>query len=368
MKPFKLKINTKSQKYPLIIGRGLYDKLPKLLFENSITFNKCLIVIDNKIQKKIVSQIIKKFKKNKRIVYSFNANEKNKNLKNVNKILNVLLKNNFQRNDCLISIGGGITGDVSGFASSVYKRGIKFVNVPTTLLAQVDSSIGGKTGVNTSHGKNLIGSFYQPKLVISDTNFLKTLPKREIVCGYAEIFKHSLLLEKRFFTFINKYGFKILNIKSPFVEKSIIESCKIKKKIVELDENERNLRKILNFGHTFAHAYEATLKYSKKLNHGEAVLLGIASAMSFSLKLNLLSKKNYFKIKNHFIKYNLPFKISNYFKKKDIQKLVLFMKKDKKNTNNQINLILIKNIGKIKLNLNFRDKKLHYFFKDELMN
>ena len=368
MRQFKLNINTKNLKYPIIIGRKLYNNLPKLLDKNSISFNKCLIVIDNKIKKKIISRILNKFKKKNRIVYLFKANEKNKNQKSVDKILNILLKNNFQRNDCLISVGGGITGDVSGFASSIYKRGIKFVNVPTTLLAQVDSSIGGKTGVNTSHGKNLIGSFYQPHLVVSDINFLKTLPKREIICGYAEIFKHSLILKKKNFEFLNKNASKILKIESPFIEKSIIESCKIKKKIVELDENEKNLRKILNFGHTFAHAYEATLNYSNKLNHGEAVFLGIISAITFSLKIKLLSKIDYIKIKDHFIKNNLPRKVNNYFTKKDLHKLISFMKKDKKNTSNLVNLILIKKIGKLKLNLNFKDREIYNFLKKELIN
>ncbi len=368
MKQYKIIINTKSQKYPIIIGKGLFNNLPKLLAKNSILFNRCLIVIDNKIKKKIILKILKKFKKNKRIVYLFNANEKNKNQKNVDKILNVLLKNNFQRNDCLISIGGGITGDVSGFASSIYKRGIKFVNVPSTLLAQVDSSIGGKTGVNTSHGKNLIGSFYQPNLVVSDTDFLKTLPKREVICGYAEIFKHSLILKNKSFGFLNNNASKVIKVESPFIEKSIIESCKIKKKIVEQDENEKNLRKILNFGHTFAHAYEATLNYSKKLNHGEAVLLGIISAITFSFKNKLLLKKDYLKIKNHFDKYNLPNDINSYFYKKDLKKIISFMKKDKKNTNKFINLILINKIGKIKLNLNFTDKKIYNFLKSQLLN
>ena len=141
MKQFKLNINTKTQKYPIIIGRGLLNDLPKLLKHNSLYFTKYLIVIDNKIKKKVILRILKKFNKKNIITFLFNANEKNKNQKNVDKILAVLLKNNFQRNDCLISVGGGITGDVSGFASSIYKRGINFVNIPTTLLAQVDSSI-----------------------------------------------------------------------------------------------------------------------------------------------------------------------------------------------------------------------------------
>ena len=367
MKQFKLNINTKSNKYPIIIGHGVCNNLLKLLHSNSIFFNKCLFVIDNKIPQKKISKIIKKFKKNK-IIYMFDAKEKNKNQKNLNKILNVLLKNNFQRNDCLISLGGGITGDVSAFAASIYKRGIKFISIPTTLLAQVDSSIGGKTGINTSYGKNLIGSFYQPNLVVSDTSFLKTLPKRELICGYAEILKHSLIFDKKFFVFLNKNATEILKLKTPFIEKSIIESCKVKKKVVEIDEKEKNLRKILNFGHTFAKAYEATLNYPKKLNHGEAVLLGIISAINFSLKIKLLSKIEYLKIKNHFIKFNLPNKISNYFSKRDLKKLISFMKKDKKNTNDFINLVLIQRIGKINFNLNFRDKKLYNFFKEQLIN
>ena len=159
MKQFRLNIEAKNNKYPIIVGSGLSNNLLKIIQKNSISFNKCLFVIDSKIQKKTIKKIIRNFKKKKRIIYFFNANEKNKNQSSINKILNVLLKNNFQRNDCLISVGGGITGDVSGFASSIYKRGIKFVNVPSTLLAQVDSSIGGKTRVNTSHGKNLIGYF-----------------------------------------------------------------------------------------------------------------------------------------------------------------------------------------------------------------
>ena len=368
MKQFRLNIEAKNNKYPIIVGSGLSNNLLKIIKKNSISFNKCLFVIDSKIQKKTIKKIIRNFKKKKRIIYFFNANEKNKNQSSINKILNVLLKNNFQRNDCLISVGGGITGDLSGFASSIYKRGIKFINVPTTLLAQVDSSIGGKTGYNTAHGKNLIGSFYHPSLVVSDINFLKTLPKRELICGYAEVLKHSLILNKKFFMFLDKNASKIIKIKSPFIERSILESCKIKKKIIELDENEKNLRKILNFGHTFAHAYEATLNYSKKLNHGEAVLLGIVSAITFSLKINLLSKKDFLKIKKHFFKFNLPSKISKYFSKKDLNKLILFMKKDKKNTDNLINLILIKKIGKTKLNLNFKDKKIYNFIKEQLIN
>ncbi len=309
MRTIKLQINTKDHKYPIFIGSGLTTKLSKLLKNNSIKFGKCLLVIDSKVPKTLVGKILKSFPKKQSIIHTFNASELNKNQSSVNKILTILLKKNFHRNDCLISIGGGITGDVAGFASSIFKRGIKFINIPTTLLAQVDSSIGGKTGINSIHGKNSIGSFYQPSLVISDINFLKTLPKREIICGYGEILKHSLIANKKFFLFLNKNATKILNLKSPFIEKSIHQSCLIKKRIIEIDEKENNLRKILNFGHTFAHAYEATLQYSKKLNHGEAVILGIMNASKFSLKNNLLSKDEFELIKNHLIQFKLPIEL-----------------------------------------------------------
>ena len=236
------------------------------------------------------------------------------------------------------------------------------------MLAQVDSSIGGKTGINSIHGKNSIGSFYQPSLVISDINFLKTLPKREIICGYGEILKHSLIANKKFFLFLNKNATKILNLKSPFIEKSIHQSCLIKKRIVEIDEKEKNLRKILNFGHTFAHAYEATLQYSKKLNHGEAVILGIMNASKFSLKNNLLSKGEFELIKNHLIQFKLLIKLKKKISSNKLNRIVSFMEKDKKNNTKKINLVLLKKIGQPILNLNFDNKKIHSFLKGELIN
>ena len=179
MSPIKLIIKTKLDIYPIIIGSNLIKDLSKYFNKNSIYFSQCLLVIDKKVPTKMITKIIKSLKKKKISKYFFNANEKNKNKKHVNEILQILLKKNFSRQDCIITIGGGITGDVGGFASSLYKRGLQFINLPTTLLSQVDSSVGGKTGVNTKEGKNLIGSFYQPKIVISETEFLKSLPRRE---------------------------------------------------------------------------------------------------------------------------------------------------------------------------------------------
>ena len=368
MKEAKLVIKTNSKIYPIIIGSNLLSKISTILKQNKLLFNKCLIVVDSKVPNKNIVLIKKNLKCKQKILLSFNSNEKNKSQKSVNKILNVLLKNNFTRDDCLISLGGGITGDVSAFAASIHKRGMKFINIPSTLLAQVDSSIGGKTGINNKFGKNLIGTFFQPDLVISDINILKSLPKREIICGYAEILKHSIIKDKKNFNFINNNKFKIFNLDSKTLKKTIFESCKIKRFIVQKDEKENNLRKVLNLGHTFAHAYEATLNYSKKLNHGEAVLLGIKSAAKFSLLNNKLSKNSYDKIMDHLNKLNLNYNIKNYFTKKNIGKIIKFMKADKKNKNKNINLILLKDIGKPILNLTFDHNKIYSFLKRELIN
>ena len=368
MNLIKLNIKTGSQKYPILIGSNILGNLRKFLRENSINFNQCLIVIDKNVPKWLINKVLNSLSKKKTILHFFNSSEKNKDQKSIDDILFILLKKNFNRNDCVISIGGGITGDVSGFAASIFKRGLKFINIPTTLLSQVDSSIGGKTGINNNHGKNLIGTFYQPSLVISDIVFLKSLPRREIICGYGEILKHAIISDKKFFSFLDKNGSQILKLKSPLIEKTIFKSCSVKKKIVETDEKEMGIRKILNFGHTFAHAYEATLKYSKKLNHGEAVILGIKTAAKFSLSTNILNSKEFNLIENHLNKLDLPKDINKFFSKKDLNKILFFMKKDKKNNSNKINLVLLKKIGFPVYKLKFDEKKINLFLKKELVN
>ena len=368
MKQYKLLVKTSSEKYPIIIGSNLISNISKILKDNLINFEKCLVVIDKNISKKSIKKIKESLKSKQFFFYFINANEKNKNQKTSNSIIEILLKKNFSRNDCLIALGGGITGDVSGFAASLFKRGMKFINIPTTLLSQVDSSIGGKTGINTNFGKNLVGSFYQPKIVIADINFLKTLKKREIICGYGEILKHSLIYSKSFYKFLDKNFFNIINLKSPFIEKAIYESCKIKKSVVEKDEKEIGLRKILNFGHTFAHAFEASLGFSKKLNHGEAVILGINSALKFSYFKKILKSNEYNLVIKHLKKFELPFLIKKYFSIKDLKKILHFMTVDKKNNSNKINLVLLKSIGQPTHNYKFSKKIVSSFLRNELIN
>jgi 3-dehydroquinate synthase/shikimate kinase/3-dehydroquinate synthase len=368
MKPITLKINTKTQTYPIIIGSNLVSNISNIAKNNSLNFKKCLLVIDKNISSKIITKVKKSLIKKNLTMYFFKASEKNKSQNSVNKILEILLSKNFSREDCLVSVGGGITGDISGFAASLFKRGLKFINIPTTLLSQVDSSIGGKTGINTRYGKNLIGSFYQPNLVISDIEFLKTLPKRELICGYGEILKHSLISNKKFFNFLDKNSSKIFKLSSSHIKKAIFESCKIKKQVVEKDEKEKGLRKILNFGHTFAHAFEATLGYSNKLNHGEAVILGIKTALNFSLKNKIINKKEYSLIVNHIIKSHLPSDINKFFEVKDLNKILSFMLKDKKNNSDKISLVLLKKIGSPIINREYNQKSLKKFLKSELTN
>ena len=361
-----ISINTKSKNYNIYIGNNLISRFNKIIKKEKITFKKSLLIVDKNIPNKFVKKIYSKVKCEKKLIFYFNSSEKNKNLIHTNFILKKLFKNNFSRNDIIICLGGGIAGDVSGFAASIYKRGIKFINIPSTLLAQVDSSIGGKVGISNKFGKNMLGSFYQPDLVISDTSLLQSLPKREIICGYAEILKHSLIKNKNFFLFLDKNLINILELKKNFIEKAINESCKIKKQIVEKDEKETNIRKSLNLGHTFGHAYESTLNYSKKLNHGEAVLYGIFSAAKFSNKINLLNRYDYELIMSHLAKLDF-INLKKFFNKKDINKIISFMISDKKNDDKKINLITLKKIGSVNIFNRFNIVKVKKFINSQLI-
>tara|TARA_Y100000590_G_scaffold84545_1_gene94462 strand:+ start:515 stop:1621 length:1107 start_codon:yes stop_codon:yes gene_type:complete len=366
MKIQKLQISTKTNKYSIFIGSKLIARINKILSSQKLSFSKILIVIDKNVPTKFKLKLINNLNCSLKKIYIFNANEKNKNQKNVDLIQKVLFKNRFNRDDCLIAFGGGITGDIVGYCASTYKRGIKFINIPTTLLSQVDSSIGGKTGINNSFGKNLVGSFYQPCLVLSDLDVLNSLGSREIICGYAEIFKSSLLDSFKKFKYLDKNFNNIINLKKPFIGNAILNSCKLKKRIVQKDETENNLRKVLNLGHTFAHAYEAKLSFSNKLNHGEAVIIGLKNSIRFSKQIKLLNSKSYNLIINHLDKIPLNKNLTQLFKVKDINKIISFMKSDKKNISKDINIILLQNFGNIKKNYHFNQNLLKKFLTSEL--
>ena len=347
MKNTKIVVNTKSKSYPIYFGDGNLNTTGTLIKKNLPNVKKICIISDKNLPLVLLKKLSKSLKKYNPKIYRLSVSEKIKNFKVAYKLIENMLNDNFNRSDCIISFGGGILGDLSAFISSLTKRGVKFINIPTTLLAQGDASIGGKTAINSSQGKNLIGTFYQPEFVLVDISMLNSLPRREIICGYGEILKHSLILDRKFFLWLSLNAKKIINNKDKNLLKiAVIRSCKIKSKIVNRDEREKNLRMILNFGHTFAHGFEGAKNFSKKLSHGEAVLLGMMMASQLSYQKKLLSLKDLTLIKKHYLSLNLPMKINKFFKKKEINKIISFMKKDKKNLNEKINLILIKKIGK----------------------
>ena len=367
MKKFRLVVKTRNKNYPIIIGENILKKTGKIIKPILPNCRKVALIADANVPRKKLNKIKNSLKNYNCSIIRLNTSEKIKNLRTVNNLINILLKKNFHRDDCLIAFGGGILGDIVSLTANLIKRGIKFVNIPSTLLSQVDSSIGGKTGINSKYGKNMIGTFYQPELVISDIDTLKSLPKREIVCGYAEILKHALILDRKLFFWLQKNGKNILNLKNKsLIQKAIYKSCKIKTKIIEKDEKEKNLRMILNFGHTFAHAFEATKNFSGKINHGESVLLGMICAGEFALNKRILKKKEFTLIKKHYLLLGLPTKIGKYFKKKDIKNIIKFMKSDKKNSDLKIKLILIKKIGKSLRSKSFDEFQIKKYLNSRL--
>tara|TARA_B100001250_G_C19784214_1_gene783334 strand:+ start:277 stop:1386 length:1110 start_codon:yes stop_codon:yes gene_type:complete len=347
MNQTELKVKNLNSNYSIIIGNNILNILPKKIKNLCPKAEKIAIVLDKNVPKKYKLKVKKILKRYKVFLFEYSTSEKLKSFDNVNKLAENCLSKNFNRNDIILALGGGVIGDFASFAASIIKRGVNFINVPTTLLAQVDSSIGGKTGVNSNYGKNLIGSFYLPKLVISDVSFLNSLNKREIVCGFAEVLKHSLIADSNFFKWIKTNSNKLLiNRNSEILKKAIYKSCKIKLSFVNKDLKEKNIRMILNFGHSFAHAIEAKNRYSKKINHGEAVLMGMMIITKLSFIKKICSQKTLSEIINIYNLNKLNYRVSKFFKKKDHNKIVDYMINDKKNNDKKINLILLKKIGK----------------------
>tara|TARA_X000000950_G_scaffold187427_1_gene226757 strand:- start:297 stop:1409 length:1113 start_codon:yes stop_codon:yes gene_type:complete len=346
MKNQEIKFKGKNNNYSIVIGKNSIKILPKKIEILCPKARNIAFIMDKNVPRKFKTELKKNLKNYNLLFLPFSASEKNKSLKIVSYFLNILLSKKFNRADLLISVGGGITGDVAGFVASTFKRGINFINIPTTLLAQVDSAIGGKTGVNSIYGKNLIGSFYQPRLVISDTSFINSLPKKEMVCGFAEILKHSIIKDKNFFRWLNKNAELVLAKKTKELNYAIKKSCEIKIYFVSQDINEKGLRMILNFGHTFAHAIEVKNNFKKDITHGEAVLSGIILATKLSIVKKICSPKTLDQIKNIYFKNKIDFTFRKYSNQNSINKLIPYLKNDKKNNDDKINFILLKSIGR----------------------
>lgn len=361
-------VNTKSKKYPIFIGKNILIKFCKLKEKYLNNTKKILIITSKNIPKKYFLKIKKNLKNTECYTIILPNGERIKQFDQIIKITDLLSKYNFNRKDCVVALGGGVIGDLSGFAASIFKRGINFVQIPTTLLSQVDSSVGGKTGINNSHGKNLIGTFYQPNFVLIDTDTLHSLPKREMVAGFAEILKYSLILDKTFFNWLYKNGKKILSKNYNLISHAIYESCKFKAYVVKKDEKEKNLRAILNYGHTFAHAIETINNYSKKIIHGEAVLIGMMLAARLSNHMKYLSSKDLSDIKGIYKQLKLNHKYKNFVNKKNIKKIFKIMSNDKKSNGKTINIILLKKIGSAIIKKTSLEKTFFPLINQDLKN
>ena len=303
--------------------------------------NKIFCIVDLKLKKNLnkLNKI-----KNLNIIF-IKSSEKIKNFNYYNKLCEMLLNKDIDRNSTIVAVGGGTIGDLTGFVASTILRGVKFILIPSTLLSQVDSAIGGKNGINSKFGKNLIGTFYQPSEILIDTNILNTLPKREMQSGYAEILKHSLIKDKNFFKWLEKNYKKIFNYNSKFIEYAVSKSISIKLSYVKKDPKEdlqnSNSRAMLNFGHTFGHSLETFYNYNNKLNHGEAISIGMVIESKISNKLGFLKDNELKRILFHFKQLGLKMYDIN-IKNQKIFKILL---KDKKNIGNEINIVLLKKIG-----------------------
>jgi 3-dehydroquinate synthase len=274
------------------------------------------------------------------------AGEQTKTFANLGNVLDWLLAGGADRGDILIAFGGGVMGDMAGLAASLMKRGMGFVQVPTTLLAQVDSSVGGKTAVNTPRGKNLVGAFYQPLLVIADTSLLKTLPERELKAGYAEILKYGLINDAPFFAWLAQQGDKVLALEPDAVREAVARSCASKAAIVVEDETETGVRQLLNLGHTFGHALEAANGYGPDLLHGEAVALGMALAFRYGAAQGITPQGDADRVKMVLDVSGLPSTLDGRDRDRfTAKRLTELMQQDKKARGGRVPLILARGIG-----------------------
>lgn len=336
MAELSVNINSTAKSYPIIITNDDISALRKKILSFA-TGKKFLVILSEKVNKLYGKTL--GFEKEE--IFILKDGEKEKNFKNYRKILIQALKMQLTRGDTIIAIGGGVAGDIAGFAASTYMRGINFIQVPTTLLACVDSSVGGKTGIDTDFGKNLVGSFYQPKAVIINTNFLKTLDERQFKTGLGEVVKYAFIEKScRCSDDLNLTNFLSENVeqileRQPKTLEKLIEICiKLKVSVVEKDEQESGLRKILNFGHTYGHAIEKFTNY-KKFTHGEAIVKGMIFAFNLAVRRNLIDINYKYFADDVIKKFNFT-KIPDY----PLEKMVNIMKMDKKADSGYITFIL----------------------------
>ena len=333
-----LNVNLEDRSYPIYIGSDV--SLDNKLYSKHIKTKKIALITNEQIADLYLSEITQTLNAFDLKTLILPEGETEKNLETVGKAVEFLSDNGIDRDSSIIAFGGGVIGDITGFVASSYMRGIKFLQVPTTLLAQVDSSVGGKTGVNISTGKNLIGAFYQPSAVIADTRYLNTLEPNRFSEGLAEVIKYGLIRDEDFFAWLGKNTDRILALEPEVMAHLIERCCQIKAEIVSEDEREGSVRAILNYGHTFGHAIESLTDYSV-YTHGEAVSIGMVMAASMAERMGMLSQADKKDLTNLLESVGLPTKKPDLNSNDFLER----MKRDKKVQDGEIRLILLESIG-----------------------
>ncbi|MCR4589465.1 MAG: 3-dehydroquinate synthase [Lachnospiraceae bacterium] len=340
--------------YHIFIEDSL-DKLPEAVASLDVKERRALIVTDSNVAPHHLSTVYSVLSSSFKELYSMTlpAGEENKNLDRVRNILEQLIQKKFDRKDLIIALGGGVIGDMAGFASAVFLRGIRFIQLPTTLLSQTDSSVGGKTGVDLNQYKNMVGAFHQPALVYINTGFLQTLPKREFASGMGEIIKHGLIRDNSYYEWLVNHFNEINDLDSETLIKMITESVKIKAFVVEEDPTEKGLRAILNFGHTIGHAIEKYMDF--RLLHGECVALGMIAASHISYMRGNLDTEEFYEIRDMFLPFGLPLTLPD---DADPEEILKITKLDKKMDNGKIKFILLKRVGKAVIDSTVTDEEI----------
>ena len=364
----KLRLELGDRSYEIFVGCGLLDQAGTLI-RPFVVGQKVFIVSDTMVAplylKKLQTSLEKAGIKHSSVTLA--SGEKTKSFEQLQYLCNNLLKTGVDRETVIIALGGGVIGDITGFCAAVTLRGIDFIQIPTTLLSQVDSSVGGKTGINSSQGKNLIGAFHQPRLVITDLNCLDTLPRRHLLAGYAEIVKYGLINDIEFFDWLEKKAALIIKGDKTLQAQAILKSCASKADIVARDERENDIRALLNLGHTFAHALEAETGYNDDLLHGEAVSIGISMAYRLSQRLGFCKETEVTRIINHFNDVGLPTNINGLSTIAwTPEQLISHMEFDKKVKAGKIAFILAQAIGATFISREVKKQDLLAFLTDFL--
>jgi 3-dehydroquinate synthase len=365
-----IRVELAGRSYDIAIGPGLIDQAGALS-RPLLAAPKVTIVSDETVAPLYGARLAASFDKAgiKASAVTVPAGESSKEFSAFGKLMNDLLDTRPDRRTTLVALGGGVVGDLTGFAASVLLRGVDFIQVPTTLLAQVDSSVGGKTGINTRHGKNLVGTFYQPRLVLADTDVLDTLPRRELLAGYAEVAKYGLIDDPAFFTWCEANGTAVLSGDAAKRTYAIEQSCLAKARIVAADERETtDLRALLNLGHTFGHALEAETGFGSDLLHGESVGTGMAMAFDLSARLGLCPAADAERVRRHLGSVGLPMRLraigGDNRRNWDSSRLIDHMRGDKKAADGKLTFILARGIGKAFVSREVDEKVLRGLLDD----